>query len=220
MQSSFHRIELVDKRQGVSAVAVVESGHPLAIITEYQLLQLFDLLHLALDVLDVGVVCALQRGQLHAVHNLESLAVILQRVCVRVLQITHVLVEEDQLLAGLVEFHGRLFELVLQVLGVDDVQEKVGLSRIVKSGCERGCWRRGRFCGGSCCEVRTAEAFAHRGSFGSLSLSLFVLTGSRGCEIVPVLDERVVVASFPRSEHHAKVGVGAVSCFASKLFGS
>ena len=91
-------------------------------VAEQQQLELFDLLHLALDVLNVGVVGALQRGQLHSINDLERLAVVLERVCVRVLQIAHVLIEHDELATGFVKFDRGLLQLSFQILHLSYVE--------------------------------------------------------------------------------------------------
>ena len=80
---------------------------------------------------------ALERGQLHSIHNLEGLTIILQRVGIGVLQVVHMLVEDDELTTGLVKFDCGFLQLIFQVTCLRDVvQDLVGA---IGRGCERRC---------------------------------------------------------------------------------
>ncbi|RNA42054.1 hypothetical protein BpHYR1_037137 [Brachionus plicatilis] len=99
-------------------------------VIEQKRFKLFYLLHLSLNVLDVGIVGALVRGQLHSVDYLESLAFVFQRVGVRVLQVIHLLVKHAQLAARFVELDGRPSQLAFQV-GHTRLAQDCGKTRLL-----------------------------------------------------------------------------------------
>ena len=126
MRSSITSRRVIYIGDRVKTVVQVLSG----VLVEEHTLQLLDLFHLALDVLNVGIVGALQSGQLHAVHDFEGFAIILERVRVGILQVVYVLIEHDELTTRLLEFYGRFLELKLQFVDIAHLATTIGYTSI------------------------------------------------------------------------------------------
>ena len=78
----------------IRSVTTTSINTALAGFVEQKPLELSDLVHLALYILDIRCVRALQSGQLHSVNDLERFLVGLHRVLIRIGQIVYVLIEK------------------------------------------------------------------------------------------------------------------------------